>query len=303
MGQNRIQVDLHRDLSLYMLLIPPIAFMLLFKFVPLAWITMAFKEFNIFRGLQESPWVGLDHFRRLFSTEEFYQVFRNTLLINVYRIVFLFPAPIIIALFLNEVANVGFKRVVQTIIYVPHFLSWVVVAALFIQILSVDGGLVNQILMSLGIQPIPFLMDKRFFRGILIFTAGWKDVGWNTIIYLAAMTAIDPQLYEAAMVEGANRFQKMSHITMPGIASTIVVLLLLRLGQILGSNIDQVLMLYNPLVYEVGDVLATYVYRVGLGKMEYSFGTAVGLFNSVIGFILVISANAITRRISDRSIW
>lgn len=303
MRQNRILVDFHRDFSLYMLLIPPVAFMILFKFVPLGWITMAFKEFNIFRGLQESPWVGLDHFRRLFSTEEFYQVFRNTLLINVYRIVFLFPAPIIVALFLNEVVNVGFKRVVQTIIYVPHFLSWVVVAALFIQILSVDGGLVNQILVSLGIEPIPFLMEKRFFRGILVFTAGWKDVGWNTIIYLAAITAIDPQLYEAAMVEGANRLQKMWHITLPGIASTIVVLLLLRLGQILGSNIDQVLMLYNPLVYEVGDVLATYVYRVGLGKMEYSFGTAVGLFNSVIGFILVISANALTRRISDRSIW
>jgi putative aldouronate transport system permease protein len=300
---KRALADLNRDRSLYYLLIAPVAFMILFKFVPLLWITMAFKEYNIFRGLNESPWVGLLHFRRLFSTEEFYQVFRNTLLINVYRIAFLFPAPIIIALLLNEVTNIGFKRVVQTIIYVPHFLSWVVVAALFIQILSVDGGLVNQIIASAGLRPVPFLMDKRFFRGILVFTAGWKDVGWNTIIYLAAITAIDPQLYEAAMVEGANRLQRTWHITLPGIASTIVVLLLLRLGQILGSNIDQVLMLYNPLVYEVGDVLATYVYRMGLGKMEYSFGTAVGLFNSVIGFILVISANALTRRISDRSIW
>ena len=284
-------------------MIPPVTFMIVFKFLPLTWISMAFKEYNIFRGLAESPWVGLQHFKRLFQAEEFYQVFRNTLLINIYRIVFLFPAPIVIALLLNEVRNIAFKRVVQTIIYIPHFLSWVVIAAIFIQILSVDGGLVNQVIAALGLKPVSFLMDKRFFRGILVFTAGWKDVGWNTIIYLAAITSIDPNLYEAAMVEGAGRFRKMWSITLPGIATTVVVLLLLRLGQVLGSNIDQVLMFYNPLVYEVGDVLGTYVYRMGLGKMEYSFGTAVGLFNSVIGFVLLISANALTRRLGDRSIW
>lgn len=303
MTTRRLPAEIRRDASLYLLLLPPVAFMILFKFVPLTWITMAFKDYNIFRGLADSPWVGFAHFQRLFSSEEFYRVFRNTLLINVYRITFLFPAPIIVALLLNEVANMAFKRVVQTIIYIPHFLSWVVIAAIFIQILSVDGGLVNQIIASVGLRPVPFLMDKRFFRGILVFTAGWKDVGWNTIIYLAAITAIDPNLYEAAMVEGANRFQKMWHITLPGIASTVMVLLLLRLGQILTSNIHQILMLYNPLVYEVGDVLGTYVYRIGLGKMEYSFGTAVGLFNSVIGFVLILGANALTRRISERSIW
>ena len=295
--------DIRKDLTLYFLLLPPVVFMIIFKFLPLTWITMAFKDYNIFRGLGQSPWVGMKHFVRLFSSDEFFLVFRNTLVINIYRIVFLFPAPIMVALLLNEVRALAFKRIVQTIIYIPHFLSWVVIAAIFIQILSVDGGLVNQIMSSFGFRPVPFLMDKRFFRAILVITAGWKDVGWNTIIYLAAITAIDPNLYEAAMVEGAGRFRKMWYITLPGIASTVVVLLLLRMGQILGSNVDQVLMLYNPLVYEVGDVLGTYVYRMGLGKMEYSFGTAVGLFNSVIGFALLLGANALTRKLSERSIW
>ncbi len=294
---------MRKDLSLYFLLIPPLVFMIIFKFLPLTWITMAFKDYNIFRGLGESPWVGLKHFSKLFRSDEFFLVFRNTLVINIYRIVFLFPAPIIVALLLNEVGALVFKRVIQTIIYIPHFLSWVIIAAIFIQILSVDGGLVNQLISSFGLKPVSFLMDKRYFRGILVFTAGWKDVGWNTIIYLAAITSIDPNLYEAAMVEGAGRFRKMWYITLPGIASTVVVLLLLRMGQILSSNVDQILMLYNPLVYEVGDVLGTYVYRVGLGKMEYSFGTAVGLFNSVIGFALLLGANALTRKLGERSIW
>lgn len=294
---------MRKDLSLYFLLIPPLVFMIIFKFLPLTWITMAFKDYNIFRGLGESPWVGLKHFSKLFRSDEFFLVFRNTLVINIYRIVFLFPAPIIVALLLNEVGALVFKRVIQTIIYIPHFLSWVIISAIFIQILSVDGGLVNQLISSFGLKPVSFLMDKRYFRGILVFTAGWKDVGWNTIIYLAAITSIDPNLYEAAMVEGAGRFRKMWYITLPGIASTVVVLLLLRMGQILSSNVDQILMLYNPLVYEVGDVLGTYVYRVGLGKMEYSFGTAVGLFNSVIGFALLLGANALTRKLGERSIW
>ena len=294
---------MRKDVSLYFLLIPPLVFMIIFKFLPLTWITMAFKDYNIFRGLGESPWVGLKHFSKLFRSDEFFLVFRNTLVINIYRIVFLFPAPIIVALLLNEVGALVFKRVIQTIIYIPHFLSWVIISAIFIQILSVDGGLVNQLISSFGLKPVSFLMDKRYFRGILVFTAGWKDVGWNTIIYLAAITSIDPNLYEAAMVEGAGRFRKMWYITLPGIASTVVVLLLLRMGQILSSNVDQILMLYNPLVYEVGDVLGTYVYRVGLGKMEYSFGTAVGLFNSVIGFALLLGANALTRKLGERSIW
>ncbi len=303
MNTRRMMADIRKDMALHILLFPPVVFMIVFRFLPLTWIVMAFQDYNIFRGLAGSPWVGLHHFRKLFSSEEFLLVFRNTLIINIYRIVFLFPAPIIVALLLNEIRTLLFKRVVQTIIYIPHFLSWVVIAAIFIQILSVDGGLVNQMLMALGIRPVPFLMDKRFFRGILVFTAGWKDVGWNTIIYLAAITGIDPNLYEAAMVEGAGRFRKMWHITLPGIATTVIVLLLLRMGQILTSNVDQVLMLYNPLVYEVGDVLGTYVYRMGLGKMEYSFGTAVGLFNSVIGFVLLLGANALTRKLGDRSIW
>ena len=278
-------------------------FILLFKYLPMVWISIAFQDFNIFKGLGGSPWVGFKHFGRLLGSSDFWNVFRNTFLINVYRIAFIFPVPIIIALLLNEVRHSLFKRVVQMVVYLPHFLSWVVISALFIQILSTDGGMVNQFLGLFGAKPIAFLMDSRYFRTVLVVTAAWKDVGWNSIIYLAAITGIDPHLYEAAEVDGAGRFAKMRYVTMPGIASTVVVLLLLRMGQILNSFFDQVLVFYNPLVYDVGDVIGTYVYRIGLGKMEYSFGTAVGLFNSLIGFTLIIGANWVTKRISDRSIW
>jgi putative aldouronate transport system permease protein len=267
------------------------------------YLTIAFQDYNLFRGIGGSEWVGLKHFRALFTTPDFLRVLRNTVFISVYRIVALFPLPIIVALLLNELRNQSFKRVTQTIIYLPHFLSWVVAGTMFIELLSVNGGIMNNILRAIGAEPVSFLTKPGLFPTILVISGGWKDVGWSSIIYLAAMSGVDPDLYEAAAIEGANRFQQMWHITIASISGTIVVLLLLRIGNLLQLGLDQVLMLYNPLVYETGDIISTYVYRIGIGQLRYSFTTAVGIFNSVIGFGLILGANALSRRISDRSIW
>jgi putative aldouronate transport system permease protein len=291
------------NLDMYLILLPGLAFLALFKYTPMYGIVIAFQDFNIFDGISGSKWVGLQQFHKLMASEEFYQVFRNTLLISVYKIVLLFPIPIILALFLNEVSRMWFKRTVQTIVYLPHFLSWVIIAGLFVNILSPAGGLVNQIVVWLGGQPISFLIDNQWFRSVVVFTAGWKEVGWNAIIFIAAIAGIDQDQYEAARVDGAGRIKQMLYITLPGIAPTIVLMLILRIGNILEAGTEQILTLYNPVVYETGDVIETFVYRVGLGKMDYSFSTAVGLFNSVVGFLLIVSGNLLSKKWLRRSIW
>jgi putative aldouronate transport system permease protein len=294
---------IRNERELYLLLVAPVVFMVVFRIVPAMFLVVAFQDYNLFRGITGSDWVGLKHFRDLFQSEQFLRVLRNTVLISFYRIIFLFPAPIIVSLLLNELRNVAFKRTVQTVIYLPHFLSWVVAGSMIIQLLAVNGGLVNNLVASFGLPRVSFLTSNQYFRAIIVVSAGWKSIGWNTIIYLAAIAGIDPDLYEAAEIEGAGRFRKMWHITLAGISGTIVVLLLIRIGQLLQLGLDQVLMLYNPLVYETGDILSTFVYRIGIGQLRYSFSTAVGMFNSVIGFALVLMANGLSRRISDRSIW
>lgn len=289
--------------EMYLLLLPGLAFLLLFKYTPMYGIVIAFQDFNIFDGIKGSAWVGFDQFQKLFHSEEFMQVFRNTLLISFYKIVLLFPVPIVLALFLNEVASMAFKRTVQTIVYLPHFLSWVIIAGLFVNILSPSGGLVNQLVAAFGGKPVSFLIDNDWFRSVLVFTAGWKEAGWNAIIFIAAIAGIDQDQYEAARVDGAGRIKQMIHITLPGIAPTIVLMFILRIGSLLEAGTEQILTMYNPVVYETGDVIGTYVYRVGLGKMDYSFSTAVGLFNSVVGFLLIMSGNLISKKWLRRSIW
>lgn len=291
------------NLDLYVLLIPGLAFLLLFKYTPMYGIVIAFQDFNIFDGISGSQWVGLEQFRKLIHSDEFMQVFRNTLLISFYKIFLLFPIPIILALFLNEVGKMWFKRTVQTIVYLPHFLSWVIISGLFVNILSPSTGIVNGIIQWLGGQPISFLIDNNYFRSTVVFTAGWKEAGWNAIIFIAAIAGIDQDQYEAAAIDGASRIQRMIYITLPGIAPTIVLMFILRIGNLLEAGTEQILTLYNPVVYETGDVIGTYVYRIGLGKMDYSFSTAVGLFNSVIGFLLIISGNVLSRKLVKRSIW
>ncbi|MBR2567910.1 MAG: sugar ABC transporter permease [Paenibacillus sp.] len=296
-------LDVRKDYSLYLLLIPGMLIVLLFKYTPMYGIVIAFKDFNIFDGYAASPWVGLKHFEKLFTSPDFLLVFRNTLIISVYKLVFLFPLPIIIALMLHELKQLLFKRVVQTIIYLPHFLSWVIVSGLFIDLLSTNGGLINKLLVSLGMEPIAFFLDTSVFRGLLVTSAGWKEVGWSTIVYLAAFATIDPQLYDAAKIDGAGKWKQLLHITLPGISSTIILMLILRLGSILEAGTEQILVMYNPTVYKVSDVIGTYVYRMGLGNQDYSFTTAVGLFESVIAFVLVITGNALSRKYLQRGIW
>lgn len=292
-----------KNYDLYILLIPGLLFLIIFKYTPIYGLVIAFQDFNIFAGISGSPWVGLQHFQKLIGNEDFYRVFTNTLLISFYKIVFLFPFPIFVAIVLNEVRVMVFKRIVQTVIYLPHFLSWVIIGGLFANILSPSSGLVNDFIKLFGAEPIAFLMDNRFFRSVLVFTAGWKEAGWSAIVYIAAIAGIDQELYDAARVDGAGRIRMIRHVTIPGIMPTIVLMFILRLGNILQAGTEQVLIMYNPTVYKVADIIGTYVYRMGIGKMDYSFSTAVGLFNSVVGFIFVMIGNALSKKYLQRSIW
>ncbi|WP_044481278.1 ABC transporter permease [Paenibacillus antibioticophila] len=295
--------QIRRNYDLYLLLIPGLVFLVIFKYTPIYGLVIAFQNFNIFKGIGGSEWVGLQQFERLFHSADFGLIMANTLLISLYKIVFLFPIPIIIAVLLNEVGRMWFKRSIQTIIYLPHFLSWVVIAGLFVNILSPSTGIVNSIIGWFGGEPVNFFMDNHYFRSVLVATAGWKETGWNAIIFIAAIAGLDPELYEAARLDGASRVRQMLHITLPGISTTIVLMLILRIGGVLEAGTEQILLMYNPTVYETGDVIGTYIYRMGLTSMEYSFSTAVGLFESVIGFILVIGGNQLSKRITGKSIW
>lgn len=294
--------------DLYLLLIPGIIFVLIFSYLPMYGIIIGFKNYNIFAGsspldaIAKSPWVGLKHWNQLWKLKDFKRAVSNTLEISCLKIIFEFPLPIILALMINEVRSVKTKRVIQTVLYLPHFMSWVVVAALFLSIFG-TSGIVNTVIQSLGGEPQKFFMDNSWFRVMLIISSMWKECGWGTIVYLAAITGIDPELYEAAKVDRANRFQQIIHITLPGIASTVIMMLVMRLGGIMNAGFGQILVMYNPTVYESGDIIGTYVYRIGLGQLNFSRGTIVGLFNSVIGCVLMMFANWFSRRITERSIW
>ncbi|MBA2940468.1 MULTISPECIES: sugar ABC transporter permease [Paenibacillus] len=301
-GSGRLKLMLS-NYDMYLLLVPGLIFLLLFKYAPMYGIVIAFQDFNIFDGFSGSKWVGLDQFEKLIHSEEFYQVFINTLLISLYKIVLLFPIPIIIALFLNEVRKVFFKKTIQTIIFLPHFLSWVIISGLFINILSPTGGLVNNVIQWFGGEPISFFLDNQFFRSVVVFTAGWKESGWNAIIFIAAIAGIEQEQYEAASIDGAGRIRQMLYITLPGILPTIILILILRLGYLLEAGTEQILTMYNSVVYASGDVIGTFVYRQGLGQQDYSFSTAVGLFNSVVGFILIVAGNELSKKLIKRSIW
>ncbi|MCT1401176.1 ABC transporter permease subunit [Paenibacillus sp. p3-SID867] len=291
------------NLDMYLLLIPGLMFLLLFKYTPMYGIIIAFQDFNIFGGISGSEWVGMAQFERLLQSDEFLQVLVNTLLISLYKITILFPIPIVIALMLNEVRRMFFKRTIQTIIYLPHFLSWVIISGLFLNILSPSGGIVNEIIRSFGGEPISFFTDNSLFRSLVVFTAGWKEIGWNAIVFIAAIAGIEQEQYEAAAIDGAGRIRQMWSISLPGMLPTIVLMFILRIGSLLEAGTEQILTMYNPLVYETGDVIGTYVYRMGLGQQDYSFSTAVGLFNSAVGFLLIVIGNMLSRTFLNRSIW
>ncbi|WP_105618441.1 ABC transporter permease [Vallitalea okinawensis] len=288
---------------LYLLLVPGIIYYIIFHYIPMYGATIAFKDFNIMKGIIGSPWAGFKHFEYLFSLNKFFQVFKNTIIISLMRLVCGFPAPIIVALLLNELSKMKFKKVIQTVVYLPHFISWVIFGGMLVTILSAETGIVNMIIVALGGEPIGFLTDPEYFRWTLVWTAIYKWFGWNTVIYMAALSGVDTQLYEAAVIDGANRWQRIWHITLPCIKGTIVVLLILRIGNLMQAGFEQIYVLYNPAVYRVSDILDTYVYRLGLSEGKFSLATAIGLFKSVINFVLLISANKIARMMEQPGIY
>ena len=291
----------HRHLLI--ILVPVIAYFIVFHYAPMYGIIIAFKDYKIRKGVADSPWIGLEHFRTLINGLSFWKVFRNTFVISLNKLIFGFPAPIIFALLLNEVRKTRPKKLIQTISYLPHFLSWVVLAGIFVQFLSPSTGLINVLLKEMGLKPIYFLGDDRYFRFTLVITSIWKEIGWGTIIYLATISGVNPELYEAAAADGARRLTQVLHITIPSIMPVITIMFILAVGRILNDDFDQIFNLYNEAVYSTGDVLSTYTYRAGLIEMRYDFATAVGLFKNILGLTLLLVTNAITKRINGYAIW
>ncbi|MDF2657826.1 MAG: sugar transporter permease [Paenibacillus sp.] len=291
--------------SKYLLLmfLPCFLYYLIFKYLPMGGIVISFKDYNLYKGILESKWVGFKYYEMFFKSPDFWILLRNTFLLGLYKLVFGFPAPILLALLLNEVKHALFKRFVQTVSYLPHFISNVVVAGMVIMFLSPSGGMVNKIIESLGFTPIHFMVNPELFRSIYVTSEIWQHVGWETIIYLAALTSIDPALYEAADIDGASRWNKLWNVTLPGIAPAIIILFILNVGRVLEIGFEKVFLLYNPATYSTADILSTYVYRTGLINGNFSYAAAIDMFTGVICLIFIYSANALSRRMSETSLW
>jgi putative aldouronate transport system permease protein len=303
---ERIGIFLYRYRFYHLLVLPGLLYFLVFRYLPLFGLVIAFKDYRGMGGVLgifQSRWVAFLNFTNLFTSHYFWRLMRNTLIISSYRLIVEFPAPILLALLLNEVRFRRFKRVVQTITYLPHFVSWVVIAGLMAMLLSTQNGPVNALIARLGGKPVFFLADTSWFRTILVLSSTWKGVGWSSIVYLAAIASIPLEEYEAAEIEGASRLQKAWFITLPSIAFIIAIFLILRVGSIIEENFDQIFNLYNPAVYEVADVFETYVYRRGIIQSDFSYATAVGLFKSVVSLGLVVAANRGARALGQESLW
>ncbi|MFF2482272.1 ABC transporter permease [Paenibacillus sp. NPDC058071] len=289
--------------ALYLISLPGILFFLLFKYTPLLGSVIAFQKYNLFAGFKGSPWVGFAHFERMFSHYDFMRILGNTLLLGFYDLLFAFTAPIVLALLLNEVRLALYKKIVQTIIYAPHFLSWVIVSGIFVGILSPSSGVVNAILGWFGIEPIYFLGEDSYIRSILVGSGLWRDVGWGTIIYLAALAGINPDLYEAAEMDGAGRWKQTLAITLPALLPVITILFLLKIGDFLDYGFERVFVFQNPLNLKNSEILDTYIYKAGLNQMQYSYATAIGLFKSVVGLTLLTIANFISKKSTGESLY
>lgn len=298
---SRIALNLYKYKFMYLLLLPGIIYLLVFHYYPLYFLVVAFKKYSVFKGIEGSPWIGFHNFRIFFSNEWFNQALWNTIIISFMKKLFGFPIPIILAILLNEIRHSIYKRTVQTVIYLPHFLSWVIVGGIWITLLSPSGGLVNEILKLFGVQPIFFMIQPKLFRWILVFTGIWKDAGWSTIIYLAAISGIDNDIYEASLIDGANRFKQALHITLPCILPTIIVVFVLSLAKIL-NLFEQVFVMYNPLVAPVSETIETFVYKIGIQNGDISLATAVGLFKNVVSLVLVLATNQIAKKLQGSSV-
>ena len=299
---SRMKQALQRYWIVYLMALPVIAYYIIFHYLPMFGIVISFQNYRVTRGFFGSKWVGLENFIDFFDSEYAWRNTRNTLMISLYGLVFSFPAPIILALLLNEVKNARFKKAVQTITYMPHFISLVIICALVMDFCS-TRGFINTLILKLGGTPINFMNDPDWFYPIYTISGIWQHMGWDSIIYLAALSSIDPALYEAATVDGAGRFRRMWHITLPGIASTISILLILRIGSIMSVGYEKIILLYSPATYETADTISTYVYRRGLQDGKYSFASAVGLMNSVVNFILLIASDRISKKLGQSGLF
>lgn len=299
---RKIRKDWLKNVSLYMIVAPVLIYYLIFHYVPIYGAVIAFKDYIPTKGIWGSPWVGFKHFQAFFDSYYFWRILKNTLVISLTSLVFGFPAPIILALLINEVKSRYFSRFVQTVTYMPHFISLVVVCGLIIDFTR-DSGMVNTIIGLFGGEKETMLNKAGYFVPLYVTSEIWQEVGWGSIIYLAAMGSIDPQLYEAATIDGAGRWKQTLHVTLPGIASTIIILLILKVGGILSVGYEKIILLYNPAIYESSDVISTFVYRKGLQEFGWSFSSAVGLFNSTINFVLLLGANRISKKINNSGLW
>ncbi|WP_240941528.1 ABC transporter permease subunit [Paenibacillus sp. HB172176] len=288
---------------LWLLFLPCLIYYLVFRYAPMFGLVITFKKYNLFTGVWASEWVGFKYYRMFLENPDFLLLMKNTFLLGIVNLAFGFPAPIILALLLNEVRKAAFKRFVQTVSYLPHFISNVIVASMVIMFLSPTGGFINEMISALGFEPINFMNEPGLFRGIYVLSEIWQHIGWETIIYLAALTAVDPQLYEAASIDGASRMRKLWHVTLPGISFAIVITLILNIGSILEIGFEKVFLMQNPAIYDTADIISTYVYRVGMEQGNFSYGAAIDLFMGIISLIFIYSANTISRRFSETSIW
>ena len=292
-----------KNWDLYLLIVPVIAYYIIFHYIPMYGVQIAFKDFIASRGIGDSPWVGLKHFERFFNSYYFERLIMNTLEIGLYELLVGFPVPIILALLINEVRSKYFSKIVQTVTYAPHFLSTVVLVGMLFIFLDPNSGFINMIIRMFGGDPVSFMTESGWFKTIYVFSGVWQQMGWSSIIYLAALTGIDPQLHEAAKVDGASRLRRIWHINIPGIMPTIIILLIMNVGSVMAVGFEKIYLMQNELNRESSDVIATYVYQSGILQAQYSFSAAVGLFNSIINFILLVSVNFIARKVGQTSLW
>jgi len=292
-----------RNRLLYIMILPGMLYFVIFKYLPMFGLIISFQDFKPYNGIFGSEWVGLKHFVRLFTEPEFLMILKNTLILFGLNLIFYFPIPIILSLMLNEVRISVFKRIVQTLVYIPHFMSWVIIVSISYVMLTMDGGIVNSLLEYFGFQKINFLLSPEWFRPMYIIQVIWREAGWGTIVYLAAMAAIDPQQYEAARIDGAGRFRQIWHITLPGIRGVIIVLLILKIGDILELGFEHVYLLLNAMNRNVAEIIDTYVYTAALKQGQFSYSTAIGFFKSFIGLIMVIIANKLARKMGEEGVY
>lgn len=300
--RQQVAADWKRHWLVYLMALPPLLYYAVYHYAPMYGLLIAFKDYNVVDGILGSPWAGLKYFKQFFGSVFFFRTLKNTLAISILTIIFTFPAPILLALLMNEIRGKWFKKTVQTVTYIPHFISIIVICGLLKDFCS-ERGLFNSIAGLFGAEAKNFLLYEEYFRTIYVGSAIWQETGWDSIIYLAALTGISQEQYEAARVDGANRIQQMIHITLPGLMPTIIIMLILRMGRVMNVGYEKIMLLYTPAIYNTADVISTFVYRKGIIEANYSYSAAVGLFNSVVNCFLVVMTNKISRKTSETSLW